>query len=343
MATLSELNALASGHSTYTLINPNVYHTGINANALSTTLNDTGWIDLATIDPSGKICGDVIVRLEGNTTISAGAISCEGSHVTTSSSGTALQYELNNSGTISSATFAITSASVYNLYITNPSFRYIKIRVSTAFTGAATGVRATNVFYLPRTLSTQYSRSHIVNSIAVTGSVISAGDRAHSAVDSGNPVKVGGKVVTTHDSTLAAGDRADLRILSNGALAVYNNAVPELQFTYLNTISAATDSNIILAQGGSVRAYITHISLIGTSTVCNPNTISLGEFGNINRIWNTTVAGPAASTTQTPWMQTFNFSTPLRQASANTDLMLLFTATSGTPNFLININGFYGR
>lgn len=60
--------------------------------------------------------------------------------------------------------------------------------------------------------SSKAVKSIVVNTISISGTVTAnvAGQAAHSAASTGSPVRIGAKVVTTQDTTLAASDTSDL-------------------------------------------------------------------------------------------------------------------------------------
>ena len=105
------------------------------------------------------------------------------------------------------------------------------------------------------------TNTNITNStIAVVGSV------AHSTASSGNPVRVGGRVVTTLDTTLVQGDASDLMQTSAGQVIQkpFGSAENDWQYAaaaggIVNTTTAVT---IRAAGAASIRNYITGITIM---------------------------------------------------------------------------------
>ena len=87
-------------------------------------------------------------------------------------------------------------------------------------------------------------------SLTVTGSL--AGDVAHDAVDSGNPVKVGGQARTTNPTAVADGDRVNFTADKLGRQVVALGHARELVTdSGAVTISASTAETDLLAAGGA--------------------------------------------------------------------------------------------
>ncbi len=90
--------------------------------------------------------------------------------------------------------------------------------------------------------------------------VAAAGDIAHDAADSGNPVKVGGVAETTEQTAVADGDRANLMTDLNGKLVTQPYSVPERSTDGLTAaITGTSNTSVIAAPGAGLRIYITQI------------------------------------------------------------------------------------
>lgn len=100
-----------------------------------------------------------------------------------------------------------------------------------------------------------------------TVSATSAGDVAHDAADSGNPVKIGAKVETDMTSITAAadGDRTNVYAGSDGILLVRQDSPlgNVVSGNASNTDGAST--SCIAAQGAGVKTYLTDVTLTNTS------------------------------------------------------------------------------
>jgi hypothetical protein len=102
---------------------------------------------------------------------------------------------------------------------------------------------------------------------------VSAGDVANDGADSGNPVKVGGKAVSSEPSAVANADRSNLHTDLVGKLLTIPYSVPELLVTGSNAsaITNTTSTSIIAAQGAGIRSYVT--SLIVTNSHATVGTL----------------------------------------------------------------------
>jgi len=109
------------------------------------------------------------------------------------------------------------------------------------------------------------------SSVAVNGSL--DGDVAHDAVDSGNPVKIGGKAVSGAPDNVAAGDRVDAWFNSRGAQAVVLTSGP-FDVATIGGLSDAEDGTLALATGSLVFNGTTWDRLRG-------NTAGLFAQGNV--------------------------------------------------------------
>jgi hypothetical protein len=106
----------------------------------------------------------------------------------------------------------------------------------------------------------------------VNGTAIApvTGDVADDAVDSGNPVKIGGVAVETDGTdptSVAEDDRAEVRTDRNRRLLV-NGAHPNLWSNNNNWGAAQTDTQIQAAPGASLSLYITDIEM-SAEGACN--------------------------------------------------------------------------
>lgn len=111
-------------------------------------------------------------------------------------------------------------------------------------------------------------------SLTIDGTVTAAnaaGDVADDAVDSGNPVKIGGVAVETDGtdptSVNAEGDRAEVRTDRNRRLLV-NSAHPNLWSNNGNWAAAQTDLEIQATPGANLSLYITDI-VMSAEGACN--------------------------------------------------------------------------
>ncbi len=98
-------------------------------------------------------------------------------------------------------------------------------------------------------------------------SVVGAGDIAHDAVDSGNPVKIGGKAIAglSTATLVAAADRTQLHIGLDGAIITRPHGGLEDIVTGNATNTDGTATQCIAAQSAGIKTYLTSIVLCNTS------------------------------------------------------------------------------
>lgn len=104
---------------------------------------------------------------------------------------------------------------------------------------------------------------------ASAGSItaLSNGQTAHSSPSTGSPIRIAGRVKTTNDTTLIAGDASDVVTTTDSAIVVKSYAVPELdwQFACTAPVSTTTDLVLKIASGAGIRNYITGFQIINAS------------------------------------------------------------------------------
>lgn len=159
-----------------------------------------------------------------------------------------------------------------------------------------------------------------------TGST--AGDVAHDAVDSGNPVKVGGKALTANPTAVAANDRVNAMFDAQGRQVVAFS-LPE---TVVRGISAAitntSDTAVIAAQGAGVRIYVTNIVVFNShATVATQVNIKDGAT-TIYSVYVNAAGGQVALTLPVPLRLTAN--TALNAACATTGSNVIVSASGFT-------------
>lgn len=154
------------------------------------------------------------------------------------------------------------------------------------------------------------------NSITVDGTVsaTSAGDVAHDSVDSGNPVKVGGKAVSSEPTAVANADRANLITDLVGKLITLPYANPEnfVSGAITSSMTGTTSTSLVAAPGSGLRNYITTIIVSNAhATVGTDIAIQDGSGGT------TLLTVPAAAVYGGA---VINLPVPLRQPTTNTAL-----------------------
>jgi len=91
----------------------------------------------------------------------------------------------------------------------------------------------------------------------------SAGDAAHDAADSGNPVKIGGRARSSEIAAVSNNDRSDLLTDLVGKLIVLPYANPEnfVSGCISSAMTGTTSTSLIAAPASGLRNYITQITV----------------------------------------------------------------------------------
>jgi len=154
-----------------------------------------------------------------------------------------------------------------------------------------------------------------------------AGNVAHDAADSGNPVKVGGKAITSELAAVANADRTDFVADVHGRQIVSPYCNKEQAVS--GTASATDTSNtaVLSAAGAGVKNYITSISIHNSSDTDTYVTIKDGTTAKL------VVAAPAKGGA------VLNLSVPLA-STANTAIN--FASAASVSTMYVSAVGFTG-
>jgi len=252
-------------------------------------------------------------------------------HVTSAGSGCTITYEtsddntnwLSASGLISSATAtgAVTTTTAAQVTTFPRRGKYFRARVSTYGSGTVTVVA---------TLSTAPATT-LGGALNVSGLV------AHGSAIGGNPVRIGGRALTSNYTAVTTGQVADFVTTTVGAMVTRPYSIPEQEWSYAaasggisNTTTAVT---IAAAAGAGIRNYITGVQItsdaLGTATEL---AIRDGAAGTV--IWRHKIgtAGLPAG-----WGITFPI--PLK-SSANTLLEVVTLTASVTGAVYFDAQGY---
>lgn len=179
-------------------------------------------------------------------------------------------------------TAAITATSSQLGYTFPVQFRYIRLRIATTITGGS--IQAFSDFqqaaWTPAVFQIAQATAGNLNVTLGSGTVttvttLANGQTAHSSASTGSPLRVGGRVITTPDLTLAQGDASDLAVTTGQQLVTKPYGSAENDWTYVSPASGTitnttTPVSIAPARSASVRNYITQITLsadaLGTAT-----------------------------------------------------------------------------
>lgn len=225
-------------------------------------------------------------------------------------------------------TVSITATNVGE-YLLAPSNRYLYAPMS----GSA--VTANTITGYVAHVGVSNAATQTVNTIA---SQVVLGNVAHSSASSGNPLRVGGRVITTLDTTLSQGDVSDAAFTTGQQLVTKDFASSENDWQFatatggiVNTTTAVT---IKAAGAASIRNYITGLTIasdaLGAATEL---VIRDGAAGTV--IYRTKL--------QTASMGTISivFPTPLRGTAATLMEVAALTATI-TGGVYVNVQGYQG-
>lgn len=84
------------------------------------------------------------------------------------------------------------------------------------------------------------------------------GDVANDAVDSGNPVKIGGKALSANPAAVTSGDRVNALYDLQGRQIVAQTLPEALVRGVSAAMTGTADTQVIAAQGAGIRIYLTH-------------------------------------------------------------------------------------
>jgi len=258
-------------------------------------------------------------------------------------------------GTPISAAITATASSIgYSLPV---NFRYIRLRIATTITGGS--IQAFSKFMqtpfapavnqIAQNTAGNLNTTSVIASGAVTsvgtitslGTVTSLttlanGQTAHSSASTGSPVRVGGRVNTTLDTTLIHGDASDVMITSAGQVIQkpFGSAENDWQYAaaasgIVNTTTAVT---IKAAGAASIRNFITAITIMAEALgAATELVIRDGAAGTV--IFRTKIPATGLPTTN------IEFPTPLKGTAATLLEVATLTA-SVTGAVYVNARGY---
>ena len=164
-------------------------------------------------------------------------------------------------------------------------------------------------------------------STSVTLQTQAQGTVAHDGVDSGNPIKVGGRAETTFQAAASDGDRVDWQFDVYGVANVRNDHPNKWSFHYDGS-TALSSQVIAAAPGAGLSNYITDVAFsLGSSAASN--NVRFKET-------STTILGPYYLENVVGRSIHLRFSTP-KKCTANVDL-LGFTGSSAVHT--LDVHGF---
>jgi len=246
-------------------------------------------------------------------------------------------------GTPTTAAITPTASSIGYIFPTN--FRYIRLRIVTAITGGSIQAFsklmqtpfAPAVNQIAQNTAGNLNTTSVIASGTITSvTTLANGQTAHSSASTGSPVRVGGRVNTTLDTSLVQGDASDLMQTSAGQVIQkpFGSAENDWQYAaaasgIVNTTTAVT---IKAAGAASIRNFITGITIMAEALgAATELVIRDGAAGTV--IWRTKIPATGLPTTN------IQFPTPLKGTAATLLEVATLTA-SVTGGVFFNAQGY---
>jgi len=160
--------------------------------------------------------------------------------------------------------------------------------------------------------------------------VVTGGNVANDAADSGNPQKIGGKATTslTGGTNVAAGDRVDAAFAVDGSMLVRTVCLENIT-SGVAAITDGSSTSVISAAGAGVKIYITSVIIANSSSTNVTVDLRDGTGGTVKA----TIPAPAnaGAVTNLPVPLPFSANTavaadPSAAASTVTVTLLGFTS-----------------
>lgn len=148
----------------------------------------------------------------------------------------------------------------------------------------------------------------------------SAGDVAHDAADSGNPVKVGAQARTTNPTAVADADRVNLTADDLGRQVVVLNQVRDLVGSQVTTITNSTSETTIVTAVASTFCDLTHLTITNASATAVTATLKDSTGGTTRGIYALAANGGIVLT----------FPVPKKQATVNNNWTITLSGNTVT-------------
>lgn len=227
-----------------------------------------------------------------------------------------------------------TAATAQRVTLANDSTGIVALTTSTASIGklaSNSGVTIGAVeIAAAQTLATVTTVSTVTTCSTVT--TLTGGGVAHDGVDSGNPVKVGGRAIAglSGATLVSAADRSDLLTGTDGALLVRGTPLEDI-VSGVASITDGSSTSVIASQGAGVKVYVTDVTIANTSATAVTVDLRDGAAGSVK--W--TFPAPANTSGVT-----HRFGSPL-PFSANTAVCADPSAAASTVT--VSIGGFKSK
>jgi hypothetical protein len=287
--------------------------------------------NVLTTDGSATGCeqyNGLLLQISSTVGITAGAVNFEQS--ADGANWVALQVQdvaTQNANPVTSLTIA---ASTTRLFSASLFCRFLRLRVATTIAGGSIQATAVLSQMHPPMLTQNVQQATAANlnaTVVGSGNFTVVGAAAHSAASSGNPIRVAGRVNTTVDTTLAAGDVADLFLSTAGQLVQKPYGVAELDWQYTGVLTTTTAQAARSAGAAGVRNYVTGVQYQNTNATATTVLVQDGTTTVAQFMAPANMALPAV----------IGFTTPLRGTAATA---LNVNCGTAAANLLVNMQGY---
>ena len=273
------------------------------SNAIGKLAAQTGAVDIGDVDVTSLVPGTVAAALgkaedAGHTSGDTGVMmlavrrDADTSEVTDTAdyapllvdSTGKLKVEMFDGGdTLTVASHAVTNAGTFATQATLQAgtAEFGKLAAGTAEIG---NIKNAGTFATQATLQAGTAEfGKLAAGTAAIGSVIAAGDVAHDAADGGNPVKIGGKGVSTDPSKVAVGDRVDAWFDRIGRLVVVEGH-PDGDGPAIASLTLdATPVTIIAAPASGTAIWLTGVQASNGDSALQLLEIKDGAGGTVKK------------------------------------------------------------
>lgn len=181
------------------------------------------------------------------------------------------------------------------------------------------------------------SNSVVIASDQTSLGVTPAGNVAHDAADSGNPVKTGAKAVSSLATAtmVAAADRTDNISDIDAAVIVRLNApLGDLKSDAASNTDGASTASSVFTAVASTRNYITSIHVFRTDAGTTPIYIDFRDGTGGSVLWRMVIPPNGGAVMASA-------SIPIFRTSANT--ALAYDVSAATTTVYINVSGFQSK
>jgi len=178
----------------------------------------------------------------------------------------------------------------------------------------------------------------VVNSfLGGTTSMAVQGAIAHDSANSGNPVRLGARALTSNYTAVATDDAADLVSTTVGALIIRPYSIPEAEWSYaaansgiVNTTTAVTFKT---AAGAGIRNYLSSLQIMA-EVLTNATEVRIRDGAGGSTLWQTKIP-----TTGLLNGLNVTFRNPIK-GTANTLMEIVTITASGAGAVYFNAQGY---